>query len=210
MEDDALAVTLDDEDGEDEGDWQEHAPSEHDSDDSDEGDSDEDPDSDDDEVVVPTRKRRRLVRSSGSVKLKIEPDSDNFSDRYSITSFPIPRPASDALYPSRGSGSNPTQNLAGRLSTPRSLVLRSLRLIALCRLEDPKKRRLVRGCASVKKPKIESDSDRKIPNFESLKAMAPCWFEEILESRSERKSRSSTSLIERRIICDCCTLFYIS
>jgi len=35
----------------------------------------------------------------------------------------------------------------------------------------PKRRRLVRGCASVRKPKIESD--RKTPNFEILKATGP-------------------------------------
>jgi len=63
LEDDALAFPSDEEDGGDEGDWQEHAPSEHDSDDSDEDDSDEDPDSDDEEVVAFTRKRRRQLLS---------------------------------------------------------------------------------------------------------------------------------------------------
>jgi len=58
VEDDALAVSSEG-DG-DEGDWQEHAPSKHDSDDSGEDDPDEDPDSDAEEVVFPTR--RLLVR----------------------------------------------------------------------------------------------------------------------------------------------------
>jgi len=63
VEDDTLAFPSDEEDVGDEGDWQEHAPSEHDSGDSDEDDSDEDPDSDDEEVVAFTRKRRRQLLS---------------------------------------------------------------------------------------------------------------------------------------------------
>jgi len=99
-------------------------------------DSAEGLDSDDEEVVVSTRKRRRLMRGSRSIKkLKIETNS-NKTVRLSIMSFPIPRSPSDALYPSRISRSNPTRNLTGRLSTPRSLVLSAPRLLAPCRFGD--------------------------------------------------------------------------
>ena len=70
-------------------------------------------------MVVPTRKRRRLVRGSGSVK--IEPDSDNFSDseifNHELPDYEIRKRCPVSV---KNLKIESDSDLTGRVSTPRS------------------------------------------------------------------------------------------